>query len=86
MQARAAVSYFFDALTANHSFATGGSNDHEYWGPPMAMADQVAVVRRIDRGRGGLSRAPSPLPPSPPSVPSPPSRPIPRPARSRPAR
>jgi len=40
----AAVSSFFNSLTERHSFATGGSNDHEYWGPPLTMADAIMEV------------------------------------------
>ena len=40
----AAVNSFFNALTARHSFSTGGSNDHEYWGPPLTMADAIEKV------------------------------------------
>ena len=40
----AAVNSFFITLTARHSFSTGGSNDHEYWGPPLTMADAVEEV------------------------------------------
>ena len=42
----AAVSNFFSAVTSRHSFATGGNNDHEYWGPAGSMADAVLLVRR----------------------------------------
>ena len=41
----AAVSNFFSMVTTGHSFATGGSNDHEYWGPARTMADAVLLVR-----------------------------------------
>ena len=41
----AAVSNFFSLVTTGHSFATGGSNDHEYWGPARTMADAVLLVR-----------------------------------------
>ena len=40
----AAVSSFFNSVTERHSFATGGSNDHEYWGPPLTMADAIMEV------------------------------------------
>ena len=40
----AAVSSFFKILTTRHSFSTGGSNDHEYWGPPLTMADALEEV------------------------------------------
>ena len=32
---------FFAAVTRNHSWVTGGSNDGEYWGAPMRMGDQL---------------------------------------------
>lgn len=32
---RAIATEFFTALMANHSWVTGGSNDHEYWGGPQ---------------------------------------------------
>ena len=37
----AIVSNFFDIVTANHTFATGGSNDYEHWGPPRRLGDQL---------------------------------------------
>ena len=40
----AAVNSFFNTLTARHSFSTGGSNDHECWGPPLTMADAIEKV------------------------------------------
>lgn len=40
----AAVNSFFDSVTSRHSFATGGSNDHEFWGPAMTMADAIMEV------------------------------------------
>lgn len=33
--------FFLDVLRANHSFATGGSNAAEHWGPADATADQL---------------------------------------------
>ena len=42
--AYAAVSNFFAMVTTGHSFATGGSNDHEFWGPARTMADAVLLV------------------------------------------
>ena len=39
-----AVNSFFNSLTARHSFVTGGSNDHEFWGPPLTIADSVMEV------------------------------------------
>lgn len=41
----AAVSNFFSVVTSAHSFATGGNNDHEYWGAPRQLADSVLLVR-----------------------------------------
>jgi len=36
------ASNFFQILTkGGHSFATGGSNDHEYWGPAHRLGDQM---------------------------------------------
>ncbi len=32
---------FFDIVTSAHSWATGGSNDAEHWGPPHQMGDQL---------------------------------------------
>ena len=32
---------FFAAVTQNHSWVTGGSNNGEYWGAPMRMGDQL---------------------------------------------
>jgi len=37
----AIVRNFLDILFANHTWATGGSNDHEWWGPPRAMLAQL---------------------------------------------
>ena len=37
----AIVRNFVDILLANHSWATGGSNDHEWWGPPRQMLAQL---------------------------------------------
>jgi DUF1680 family protein len=47
----AAVSNFFEMVTRGHSYASGGSNDHEYWGPPRAVADALLQVRDAPRGR-----------------------------------
>ena len=41
----AAVNSFYNSITSRHSFATGGSNDHEYWGPSLTMADAIMEVR-----------------------------------------
>ena len=38
---RASWVEFFAAVTRNHSWATGGSNDGEHWGAPMRMGDQL---------------------------------------------
>eukprot|EP00756_Hemistasia_phaeocysticola_P014971 Hpha_TRINITY_DN15377_c2_g13::TRINITY_DN15377_c2_g13_i1::g.88518::m.88518/K09955/K09955; uncharacterized protein len=38
---RAVAVEFFAAVTKNHSFVTGGSNDHEHWGAPRRMGDQL---------------------------------------------
>jgi hypothetical protein len=32
---------FFNIVTSTRSFATGGSNDHEYWGAPHMLGDQM---------------------------------------------
>ena len=37
----AIVTEFFHALTTNHTWATGGSNDGEYWGKPAEMGDNL---------------------------------------------
>ncbi len=37
----AIVRNFVDILFTNHSWATGGSNDHEWWGPPRKMLGQL---------------------------------------------
>ena len=37
----AIVENFLDILQENHSFSTGGSNDHEYWGPSRMLGDQM---------------------------------------------
>lgn len=42
-QALQAVQHFFEVLTTKHSFATGGSGDYEWWGPPDTMADALQV-------------------------------------------
>jgi len=36
---RAIVDNFLDMLLANHSWATGGSNDHEFWSAPRTLGD-----------------------------------------------
>jgi len=38
---RAVAITFFNAITANHSWATGGSNSGEYWGTPQRMGSQL---------------------------------------------
>jgi DUF1680 family protein len=37
----AIVDNFLDILGENHSWATGGSNDHEYWGPSRLLGDSM---------------------------------------------
>ena len=37
----AIVDNFLDILLTNHSWATGGSNDHEWWAPPRTMYKQL---------------------------------------------
>ena len=32
---------FFHIVTANHSWATGGSNDGEHWTTPQRMGNQL---------------------------------------------
>ncbi|CAL8460830.1 g361 [Coccomyxa elongata] len=39
----AAVTNFFSIVTRAHSFATGGNNDHEFWGPPRQLADSIVL-------------------------------------------
>ena len=34
---------FYDILTLNHSYTSGGSNNGEFWGPPLQVADAVTV-------------------------------------------
>ena len=43
---QAAVSNFFDIITGSHSYATGGNNDGEYWGPAYQLASTIAGVSR----------------------------------------
>ncbi|GFR41395.1 hypothetical protein Agub_g2074 [Astrephomene gubernaculifera] len=43
--ARTATRNFFDIVTEHHSFATGGSNDHEFWQRPDEMATSVWVQK-----------------------------------------
>ena len=47
--AAGAVTNFFRIVTEHHSYATGGSNDHEVWGGADQLADAVYTVRE-----GGL--------------------------------
>lgn len=35
----AAVGNFFRMLTRDHSWASGGSNDNEAWGPPRKLGN-----------------------------------------------
>ncbi|KXZ56391.1 hypothetical protein GPECTOR_1g347 [Gonium pectorale] len=39
--ARTATLKFFNIVTGHHSFATGGSNDHEFWQEPDRMASAI---------------------------------------------
>ena len=32
---------FFNILNSTRTFATGGSNDYEHWGPPFQLGDQL---------------------------------------------
>ena len=43
-ESRTATETFFRLVTSAHSYATGGSNDHEFWGPPNRVADAVTFV------------------------------------------
>lgn len=38
---RALVQNFLDILYANHTYATGGSNDFEWWHPPRTLGDSM---------------------------------------------
>ena len=35
------VDHFLAILSENHTYATGGSNDHEWWGPPRVLGDAM---------------------------------------------
>ncbi|DBA96514.1 hypothetical protein WJX77_003023 [Trebouxia sp. C0004] len=37
-----AVEHFFNVITHHHSYATGGSNDGEFWGPADQVADAIS--------------------------------------------
>jgi len=41
---RAAASNFFDIIVGAHSYATGGNNDGEYWGPGYQLGGTIAAV------------------------------------------
>ena len=41
LQALAGVQFFFDTVTKHHGFTTGGTSDHEFWGPPDQIADAI---------------------------------------------
>ena len=48
--ARRAVEHFFSIVTQHHSFATGGSNDHEFWwGSRGALLHAAAACRWFRR-------------------------------------
>jgi len=40
-EARQVVATFFDILTTNHSYATGGSNAREFWQTPAMLGDSI---------------------------------------------
>jgi DUF1680 family protein len=42
---RSAAFNFFDIIVGAHSYATGGSNDGEAWGPPYQLGSTIAAVR-----------------------------------------
>ena len=54
---RAIALEFFRAVTTNHSWATGGSNDGEYWGAPSRMGDQLNGHTARGHGRPTRTRA-----------------------------
>ena len=41
---RVATANFFNIITGTHSYATGGSNDGEYWGAPFQLGGTIAGV------------------------------------------
>ncbi|KAK9805585.1 hypothetical protein WJX72_006497 [[Myrmecia] bisecta] len=41
----AVVSHFYSTLTSRHSFSTGGSNDHEFWGLPNEVGTITATQK-----------------------------------------
>lgn len=43
-EAAAAVSNFFEMVTGPHAYATGGSNDKEFWFPPGVLGESVVMV------------------------------------------
>jgi DUF1680 family protein len=43
-EAVAAVSNFFDMVSGPHAYATGGSNDKEFWFDPGHLAESVIMV------------------------------------------
>jgi DUF1680 family protein len=45
-QARAIVERFWSALHEDHSYATGGSNSGEYWGPPGRLAATLSATNQ----------------------------------------
>lgn len=44
----AAVSHFFKHLTSAHSYASGGSNDNEFWGAPSSLGDTFQKDKGIN--------------------------------------
>ena len=42
-----AVANFFRIVTQSHSFSTGGSNDHEFWGPAQQIGDSILKVQQL---------------------------------------
>jgi uncharacterized protein len=45
-RARAIVERFWQALHRDHSYATGGSNSGEYWGPPGRLANTLSATNQ----------------------------------------
>lgn len=43
---RRVVEVFYDALMSAHSYATGGSNVGEHWGPPNRLADTISATNQ----------------------------------------
>lgn len=47
-EARGAVTHFFDTLTSDHSYSTGGSNAKEFWQTASMLADSIVKVGLIN--------------------------------------